>query len=90
MQGDHDFQPELFVQIDYQAFIPNDHMLRRIHNVLDLRFVKQLTKQFYSARQGRPSIDPEVFFRMCILGYIYGIKSDLQLCDEIRMNIGYR
>ena len=90
MQGDHDFQPELFVQIDYQVFIPNDHMLRRIHNVLDLRFVKQLTQQFYSARQGRPSIDPEVFFRICILGYIYGIKSDRQLCDEIRMNIGYR
>ena len=67
--------------LDYQVFIPNDV---KAH----LRFVKQL--QFYSARQGRPSIDPEVFFRICILGYIYGIKSDRQLCDEIRMNIGYR
>ena len=43
MQGNHDFQPELFVQIDYQALIPSHHILRRIDKVLDLSFVKQLT-----------------------------------------------
>ena len=90
MQGNHNFQPELFVQIDYQALIPSYHILRRIDKVLDLSFVKQLTKSFYSDTQGRPSIDPKVFFRICILGYLYGIKSDRQLCDEIGMNIGYR
>ncbi len=90
MQGTHNFQPELFVQIDYQALIPSYHILRRIDKVLDLSFVKQLTQSFYSDTQGRPSIDPEVFFRICILGYLYGIKSDRQLCDEIGMNIGYR
>ena len=90
MQGNHNFQPELFVQIDYQALIPSYHILRRIDKVLDLSFVKQLTKSFYSDTQGRPSIDPEIFFRICILGYLYGIKSDRQLCDEIGMNIGYR
>ena len=90
MQGNHNFQPELFVQIDYQALIPSYHILRRIDKVLDLSFVKQLTKSFYSDTQGRPSIDPEVFFRICILGYLYGIKSDRQLCDEVGMNIGYR
>ena len=90
MQGSHNFQPELFVQIDYQALIPDNHLLRRIDKVLDLSFVKQLTKKFYSETQGRPSIDPEVFFRMCILGHIYGIKSDRQLCEEVTMNIAYR
>ena len=90
MQGNHHFQPELFVQIDYQALIPNNHLLRRIDKVLDLGFVKQLTKKFYSDSQGRPSIDPEVFFRICILGHIYGIKSDRQLCEEVTMNIAYR
>ena len=90
MQGTHNFQPELFSHIDYQALIPSYHILRRIDKVLDLSFVKQLTKDFYSDAQGRPSIDPEVFFRICILGYLYGIRSDRQLCDEIGMNIGYR
>ena len=90
MQGTHDFQPELFVQIDHQALIPSYHTLRHIDKVLDPSFVKHLTKRFYSDTQGRPSIDPEVFFRICILGHLYGIKSDRQLCDEIGMNIGYR
>ena len=90
MQGNHKFQPELFVQIDYQALIPNNHLLKRIDKVLKLGFVKQLTKEFYSDSQGRPSIDPEVFFRICILGHIYGIKSDRQLCEEVAMNIAYR
>ncbi len=90
MQGNQKFQRELFSQIDYEALIPNNHLLRRIDKVLDLSFVKKLTKKFYSDRQGRPSIDPEVFFRICILGHIYGIKSGRQLCDEIAMNIGYR
>ena len=90
MQGNHNFQPELFVQIDYEALIPSNHLLRRINKVLDLSFVKQLTKSFYSDTQGRPSIDPEVFFRICILGHIYGIKSDRQLCDEVAMNLAYR
>ena len=62
MQGNHHFQPELFAQIDYLALIPSHHLLRRIDKVLDLSFVKQITKQFYSETQGRPSIDPEVFF----------------------------
>ena len=83
MQGNHKFQPELFIQIDYQVLIPKHHLLRRIDKVLDLSFVKQLTPRFYSDTQGRPSIDPEVFFRICVLGHIYGIKSDRQLCEEI-------
>ena len=90
MQGNHKLQNELFSQIDYEALIPNNHLLRRIDKVLDLSFVKKLTKKFYSDRHGRPSIDPEVFFRIGILGHIYGIKSDRRLCDEITVNLAYR
>ena len=90
MQGNHKFQPELFVQIDNQALIPKHHLLRRIDKVLALSFVKKLMQRFYGDTQGRPSIDPEVFFRICILGHIYGIKSDRQLCDKIAINIAYR
>ena len=86
MQGHHHFQSELFVQIDHLALIPRYHILRRINKVLDLSFIKKLTKRFYSDGQGRPSINPEVFFRICILGHLYGIKSDRQLCGEIGIN----
>ena len=62
MQGHHKFQPELFVQIDYQALIPSYHILRRIDKVLELGFVKQLTQKFYSDTQGRRQSTRRYFF----------------------------
>ena len=89
MQGNHKFQSEL-EQIDYKTIISKNHLLRRIAKVLDVSFIKESTKKFYSDTQGRPSIDPEVFFRICILGHIYGIKSARQLCKELEVNLAYR
>ncbi|MEW8053084.1 MAG: transposase, partial [Candidatus Thiodiazotropha sp.] len=28
-------------------------------------------------------MDPVLFFRMQIIGYLYGIKSDRKICEEI-------
>ena len=35
-------------------------------------------------------MDPEVFFRMQIISYLYGVASDRQLCEEIQVNLAYR
>ena len=80
MQGQHQYQPELFSQIDYEALIPPSHLLRKIDKVLDLSFLRELTASFYSSEQGRPSIDPEIFVRMILLELLYNIDSDRQLC----------
>jgi len=32
---------------------------------------------------GRPSIDPKLMIRMLIVGYCFGIRSELRLCDEV-------
>jgi transposase len=39
---------------------------------------------------GRPSIDPELMIRMLIIGYCYGIRSELRLCEEVSVNFSYR
>jgi transposase len=39
---------------------------------------------------GRYSIDPEVFFRMLLVAYLYNITSDRRLCEEVRYNLAYR
>jgi len=31
-----------------------------------------------------------MFFRMQLIGYLYTIKSDRRLCEEIHLNIAYR
>jgi transposase len=90
MQGRIQYQPALFNTISLDEFIPNTHLLRKIDNVLDLDFVYELTSTFYCPDNGRRSIDPALFFRMQIIGYLYGIKSDRKLCEEIHLNLAYR
>lgn len=79
MQGQHHYQPELFSQIDYENLISKNHLLRRIDKVLDLSFLKELSAPLYSCEKGRPSIDPEVFVWMILLGYLYNINSEITI-----------
>ena len=76
--------------IDLESFVAEDHFLRQIDRVLDLKFVRELTAARYADGQGRPSIDPEVFFRMQLVAYFYGITTDRRLCEEVRYNLAYR
>ncbi len=90
MQGVHVFDPHVKTVIDLESFVEDDHALRKIDDILDMAFVRELTAACYAGGLGRPSIDPEVFFRMELLAYLYGITSDRRLCEEIRYNLAYR
>lgn len=90
MQGLQQYQPKLFVQIDINSLIPKNHILRKIDMLLDLSFVRELTSKYYCTNNGRPSIDPELFFRIILIGYIFNISSDRKLCEELRYNLAYR
>ena len=50
------------VLISLDAVVPHDHFYRHLHRVLTHSFVRDLAADCY-ASGGRPSIDPEVFFR---------------------------
>ena len=90
MQGQNRYQKELFTYIDISSLIPENHILKKIDKVLDLSFVRELTADCYSSTQGRPSIDPELFFRMLLIAYIFGIEHDRKLCEEVSYNLAYR
>jgi len=66
-----------------------DMILRLTNKYVDFSFIHSKVKHFYSD-MGRPSIDSEVFIRMFLIGYLYGITSERKLCEEVRMHIGYR
>jgi transposase len=89
MQGQQHYQHQLFHYFDIDSLIPQNHLLRKINKCIDLSFVSELTKAFYCQNNGRPSIAPELFFRTILIGYLYGIESDRQLCDEIQYNLAY-
>lgn len=69
--------------------LPENHALKFIMDV-DFSFIKSITKNSYHKHMGRPSVDPEIFFRITLIGYLYGIKSDRRLCEEIQCNLLYR
>lgn len=82
-------QNALFYDFCLEHYIPQDHLLRQIDQVLDLTSLRQHLSPYYS-HTGRPSIDPELMMRMLIIGYCYGIRSERRLCEEVQLNLAYR
>src|SRR5919202_2854492 len=89
MLGRKEFRPKLFYHLSLEAYVPEDHLLRRVAAAVDLAFVTRLTARFYS-HTGQPGIDPVVLFKMALLGYLYGITSERRLAEELRLNLAFR
>jgi transposase len=70
------FQP--MVNVSLEDLIPADHFYRHLERTLDLTFVRDLVRDRYSAF-GRPSIDPVVFFKLQLVMFFEGIRSERQL-----------
>lgn len=73
-----------------EELVPQDHLLRKIDKTVDFSFINPLCKPYYCADNGRPAIEPETLFRMLFIGYLYGIRSERRLLQEIEVNIAYR
>lgn len=90
MQGKQSFDPRAKIEIELESFVPEGHLLRRVDRLLDLSFLRELTAACYADGLGRPSIDPEVYFRMQLVAYLYGITKDRRLCEDVHCNMAYR
>ena len=90
MQGKLQSTDQTSVIFDFDSIIPTDHILKKIDKIIDFNLIRKITEPCYCSNNGRPSIDPELFFRMLLIAYLYGIFSDRQLCKEIHFNIAYR
>lgn len=73
-----------------EQLVPEDHLLRKIDKAVDFSFIHDLCAPLYSAENGRPAVEPEVIFRMLIVGYLYGIKSEVRLEEEVNYNMAYK
>ena len=89
MMGQLPRMESLFYYFRLEDQIPEDHLLRLIDRYVDLSFVRERLKSFYSSI-GRPSVDPEVLLRLLLVGYLYGITSERRLLEEVRMHLAYR
>jgi transposase len=82
-------QQELeLVSID--ALVPEKHLLRKVDGTVDFGFIRDRVKHLYSEDNGRPALDPVVLFKLLLLGYLYGVRSERQLMREVEVNVAYR
>lgn len=84
MQGIKQRTSKLFYQFSLEEHVCADHPLRRIDQELDLRFLYKQTRPYYG-REGQKSIDPVVFFKICLVGYFNNITSDralIRFCND--------
>ena len=75
--------------LDIEELIPGNHLLRQINQLVSFDFIYDLAAPYYPAN-GRPSVDPVSMFKMLLVGYLYGIKSERRLVQEVQLNIAYR
>lgn len=83
-------QEDLFVACSLRDLVPEDYILKRVDNVLDLSWLREEVRAAYDERMGRPSIDPESAVRLMLAGFFHGIVQDRKLMREARMHIGIR
>ena len=88
MMGRQDKQLKMIL-LDLSSMVPENHLLRIIKEHIDFDFIYDHVKDRYSTI-GRPSIDPVLLIKMLLVGYLYGIKSERRLEEEINLNIAYR
>src|SRR6478672_6965397 len=82
-------QGQLFYEFRLDEAVPDDHLARKIRGLLDLSWIYSALAPYYS-EIGRPSIDPVLMIRMLIIGYVFAIRSERQICREVQVNLAYR
>lgn len=82
------------IHLSLDELVPQDHFYRYLDQKLDLSFVRTFVEHSY-APGGRPSIDPIVFFKLQLVMFFEGIRSERQLLRQasdrlsVRWYLGY-
>lgn len=86
MQGKKNYQEKMFTSFQLSERVPEENFYRRLKEALDLDFLYPLTQKFYGG-SGQKSIDPVVFFKLCLTGYLENILSDRKLMAHCAMRL---
>ena len=86
MQGRKIFEDEKELFFSLSAHVPEHNFYRRLKQQLDLDFLYELTEEYYG-RCGQQLIDPVVFFKLCLVGYLENITSDRKLIEHCSLRL---
>ena len=94
MQGRKIYQEKLYTNFQLSDRVPADNFYRKLNAALDLRFVYDRTTRYYGT-EGQESIDPIVFFKLMLVGYLENLGSDRRIINtaslrlDILLFVGY-
>ncbi len=75
MQGRKHITPKMLYQVHLNDLVSKENFYRRLDAAIDLHFLYGQTARYYGS-EGQDSIDPVVFFKICLVGYLNTIGSD--------------
>jgi len=70
-----------------EDLVPPHNFYHQLATKLDLSFVRALMREYYGSGIGRPSIDPVVFFKLQLIMFFDGIRSESQLLDMVHLHL---
>ncbi len=77
------------VTVSLEELVPADHFYRHLDAALDLSFVRTWVQDCYAVG-GRPSIDPVVFFKLQLIRFFEGLRSERKLMETVALNLAHR
>jgi transposase len=86
MQGKKQYREKRFVSFRLSERVPEDNFYRRLHELLDLDWLYKATAPYYGT-EGHRSIDPVVFIKLMLIGYLENIISDRHLIATASMRM---
>lgn len=86
MQGKKQYTEQLFKSFQLSDRVPEDNFYRRLKDLLDLQWLYKETKKYYGT-EGQRSIDPVVFFKLILIGYLENLGSDRRIINTVSMRL---
>jgi transposase len=77
------------IAVSLEELVPPRNFYRHLEAKLNLSFVREWTRELYADR-GRPGIDPVVFFKLQLVMFFEGIRSERQLIATASLNLAHR
>jgi len=86
MQGKKKFTEKLFTHFQLSDRVPVENFYRRLKEVLNLQWLYKATEKYYGT-EGQVSIDPVVFFKLMLIGYLENLGSDRRIISTVSVRL---
>ena len=86
MQGEKNYNEKLFNYFQLSDRVPHNNFYRQLREQVDFSFLKNEVAPYYG-REGQKSIDPKVFFKLILVGYLENLNSDRRIIEHARLRL---